>query len=402
MAKIFPLTIGKRNGKREPEPNARYYRFSPTAPISCDVMSEHLIPTNALHRWVAELWRAAGSGTTEAELTADHLVAANLAGHDSHGVGMVPRYVNSWLADELQLNRHADTVLDSGTMLTLDGRRGMGQVVAYEAMELAIERAREHGVCVMGLKHSHHLGRVGHWAEQAIAAGMVSVHFVNAVSKPIVAPHGGAQGRFLTNPFTVGIPVSGRAPILLDFATSAIALGKARVAYNSGRRVPPGSLVDRNGMVTDDPSVLFPAAGTEPGALLPFAGHKGHALAMVCELLGSALTGGDTTRPANITMKHAIWNNMLTIVFDPQRMNTGDIFGSETSAFIEWVRSAPLQQGSDAILMPGEPEQLSRRMRAEAIPIDSGTLAQMDQAANAVLHRNGHAPEPLSGLERIA
>lgn len=362
-------------------------------------MPTHAIPTAALHRWITDLWLAAGSSPTEADLTADHLVGANLAGHDSHGVGMVPRYVESWLADELQLNRHVEVTLDNGTMLALDGRRGMGQVVAYEAMQLAIERARQHGVCVTGLKHSHHLGRVGHWAEQAIAEGMISVHFVNAVSKPVVAPHGGAEGRFLTNPFTVGIPVPGRAPILLDFATSAIAFGKARVAYNSGRKVPAGSLVDSHGITTDDPSVLFPPPGTPRGALLPFGGHKGYALAMVCELLGSALTGGDTTRPANATMKHAIWNNMLTIVFDPRRMSTDDVFGSEANAFIEWVQSAPLQQGSDAILMPGEPEQSSRKARARFIPIDSGTLAQMDQAADAVLRRCGTSPGPLSALE---
>lgn len=363
-------------------------------------MTAHSIPTAGLHRWITELWLAAGSSPAESALTADHLVGANLAGHDSHGVGMVPRYVNSWLADELQLNRHVEITLDNGTMLALDGQRGMGQVVAHEAMQLGIERARQHGVCVMGLKHSHHLGRVGHWAEQAIAAGMISVHFVNAVSKPIVAPHGGAEGRFLTNPFTVGIPVAGRAPILLDFATSAIALGKARVAFNSGRKVPPGSLVDSHGISSDDPSVLFPSPGTARGALLPFGGHKGYALAMVCELLGSALTGGDTTRPAHATMQHAIWNNMLTIVFDPQRMNSEDVFSSEANAFIEWVQSSPLQQGSDAILMPGEPEQLSRSARSQAIPMDSGTLLQMDQAADAVLHRCGTSPGPLSALER--
>lgn len=363
-------------------------------------MSEHHIPTNKLQRWIVDLWLAAGSSATEAELTAEHLVGANLAGHDSHGVGMAPRYVSSWLADELQLNRHASIVADGGTMLTLDGQRGMGQVVTHEAMKLAIERARRHGVCVMGLKNSHHLGRVGHWAEQAIAAGMVSVHFVNAVSKPIVAPHGGAQGRFLTNPFTVGIPVPGRTPILLDFATSAIALGKVRVAFNSKRKVPPGSIIDHHGNATDDPAALFPADGTPRGALLPFAGHKGHALAMVCELLGSALTGGETTRPAHATMQHAIWNNMLAIVFDPQRMNTGDVFGNEANAFIEWVKSAQLREDADAILMPGEPEQQSRIARADAVPIDSGTLAQMDQAADAVHKRCGKSPGPLSRLEQ--
>ena len=362
-------------------------------------MANHSIPTAALHRWVTDLWLAAGSTAEEANLTADHLVGANLAGHDSHGVGMVPRYVDSWLADELQLNRHVEVTQDSGTMLALDGRHGMGQVVAYEAMQLAIERAKQHGVCVAGLKHSHHLGRVGHWAEQAIDAGLISIHFVNAVSKPVVAPYGGAEARFLTNPFTVGIPVPGREPILLDFATSAIALGKARVAYNSGNKVPPGSLVDRHGVTTDDPSVLFPPLGTARGALLPFGAHKGYALAMVCELLGSALTGGDTTRPAHATMKYAIWNNMLTIVFDPQRMSAADVFGGEANAFIEWVQSARLQQGSDAILMPGEPEQASRKARAQSIPIDSGTLAQMDQAAAAVLQHRGTSPGPLSALE---
>lgn len=361
-------------------------------------MTQHLIPTSSLHCWVKDLWLAAGADHQEAVLTADHLVGANLAGHDSHGVGMVPRYVNSWLANELQLNRHPAIVQDSGTMLTLDGQRGMGQAVAHEAMSLAIARAREHGVCVMGLRHAHHIGRIGHWAEQAIAAGLVSVHFVNAVSKPIVAPHGGTEGRFLTNPFTVGIPVPGRPPILLDFATSAIALGKVRVAYNKQAKVAAGSLLDQHGEFTDDPSVMFPPAGARPGALVPFGGHKGYALAMVCELLGAALIGGETTRPAFSTMQHAIWNNMLTIVFDPQRMGTSDMFGDEFNAFVEWVQSAPLQKGSESILLPGDPEQAARKARADAVPVDSGTLAQMDEAAAAVQRIKGMSPGPLSAL----
>jgi uncharacterized oxidoreductase len=298
------------------------------------------------------------------------------------------------------LNQHASVVQDSGTVLTVEAHRGMGQAVTHEAMELAIARAREQGVCVLGLRHSHHLGRVGHWAEQAVAAGLVSVHFVNAVSKPTVAPHGGKQGRFLTNPFTVGIPVPGRAPILLDFATSAIALGKVRVAHNKQVPVPPDSLLDRHGNPTNDPGVMFPPAGTAPGALLPFAGHKGYALALVCELLGAALTGGDTTRPAHATMKHAIWNNMLALVFDPQRLGTADVFGDEVNAYLEWVQSAPAREGSDGVLLPGQPEELSRKARAQAIPIDSGTMAQMDAAAAAVQQARGSSPGPLSALER--
>jgi hydroxycarboxylate dehydrogenase B len=364
-------------------------------------MSERLIPTAALHHWVGHLWRQAGSEPLEAQLTADHLVGANLAGHDSHGVGMLPRYVNSWLADELQLNQRLATVQAMGSMLTLDACRGMGPAMAHAAMEQAIAVAREHGVCVMGLRHAHHIGRVGHWAEQAVAAGLVSVHFTNAVSKPVVAPHGGREGRFVTNPFTVGIPVAGREPFLLDFATSAIAMGKVRVAHNKQVQVPPGALLDAAGRDTTNPSVMFPAEpGTPTGALLPFAGHKGYALAMVCELLGAALTGGETTRPAHIGMKYAVWNNMLTLVFDPAHLSTAELFSSEVQAYIEWVQSSALRPGTEAVLMPGDPERASRRARAEFVPIDDSTLAELDQAAADVAKARQRDCPPLSTLAR--
>src|SRR6266850_2807195 len=360
-------------------------------------MAERSIPTDALHRWTAELWLAAGSNEREATLTADHLVAANLAGHDSHGVGMVPRYVDALLEGELKLNRNATVITDGGNVLVLDGARGLGQSVAFQAMELAIGRAQERGVCVMGLRNSHHIGRVGHWAEQAVASGLVSIHFTNAVSAPpMVAPHGGAQARFVTNPFTVGIPGPGGEPIVLDFATSAIAQGKVRVAYNKRDKVPPGCLIDAQGRPTDDPAVLFEPEEGPRGALVTFAGHKGYALAMVCELLGAALTGGPTTRPANLTMKHAIWNNMLAIVFDPARLGSGASFEAEARSFIDWVRSAPLTGAIDSILMPGDPERRSRKERAQAVPVDGGTLQQLDEAAAAIARARGGSPGPLS------
>lgn len=361
-------------------------------------MAEHMLPTAALQRWVEQLWLAAGCSADEARLTADHLVGANRAGHDSHGVGMVPRYVQSWLADELQLNQHVSVLSDSGSMLSLDAHRGMGQSMAFEAMNLAIERARQHGVCVMGLRHAHHIGRIGHWAEQAVAAGMISVHFTNALSKPVVAPFRGIEARYVTNPFTVGIPVPGREPVLLDYATSAIAMGKVRVAFNSGKKVPGDMLMDLQGNYTDNPGALFPADGGPGGALVPFAQHKGYALAMVCEMLGAALTGGDTTRPANLTAQHGIWNNMLALVFDPARLSDQQIFGAEVNAFVDWVQSAKLRDGDEPILVPGDPERASRRARAERLPMDAGTLTEMDAAAAAVSKASG---KPLPALSTL-
>ncbi len=367
-------------------------------------MADFSIPTPALHRWVVDLFRAAGSSEREATLTADHLVGANLAGHDSHGVGMVPRYVKSLLNAELMLNRQVEIDHDTGSIVALDGRRGMGQSVAHQAMQVAIARARTHGVCVMGLRNSHHLGRVGHWAEQAIAAGMVSIHFTNAVSSPpMVAPWGGTEARYLTNPFTVGIPRADGRPIVLDFATSAIAHGKARVAYNKKVRVPAGSLIDQQGNATDDPSVMFEPADGPHGALMPFANHKGYALAMVCELLGAALTGGETAQPGNMKIRFAVWNNMLTLVFDPARLGSGEHFEREARAFVDWVKSARLSEvGRElgGVLMPGDPERISRARREAAVPIDDGTMAQMDEASASIAARFGQSPGPLSALEQ--
>lgn len=361
-------------------------------------MNELRIPTTALHQWVQDLWLCAGSDAREARLTAEHLVQANLSGHDSHGVGMIPKYVLSWLGDQLQLNQHVSVVQDSGSLLSLDGNRGMGQAVTQEAMELAIARAREHGVCVLGLRRSHHLGRVGHWAEQAAAAGMISIHFVNVLSKAVVAPHGGYSPRYGTNPFTIAVPVPQGEPIVLDFATSAVALGKVRVATNKGVPVPEGCLVDPQGRPTVDGTVMYPPPDTPRGALLSFGGHKGYTLAVMCELLGAALTGGHTIRPETLTHEDAVWNNMLTVVFDPARLGSSTSFGHEVQSFVDWVRSSALQEGSDAIHLPGEPERAVRRARAEFVPLDPATLMQLDDAAERVQAHRGRSPGRLSGL----
>ena len=193
-----------------------------------------------LRTTVSNILTAAGSTRDEAQKVADNLVLANLSGHDSHGVGMVPRYVDAVLEGGLKPNTGIAVKLDSGSLLALDGQRGYGQVVGEQAMQLAIARALDTGSCVMALANAHHLGRIGHFAEMAVARGLVAIHFVNVQSRPVVAPWGGGDGRYGTNPFCVGIPLPDRPPFVLDFATSRVAQGKMRVAYNEGRQVEPG------------------------------------------------------------------------------------------------------------------------------------------------------------------
>jgi uncharacterized oxidoreductase len=325
----------------------------------------------ALQNAIEAIVAAGGSEPREARMVAANLVVANLVGHDSHGIGMIPRYVDSLLEGGLVVNQHPKVQLDTGALLALDGCRGYGQVIGQEAMVMAIERAKKHGSCVMTLGRSHHLGRIGQWGEQAVAAGLISIHFVNVISRAIVAPHGGADARFGTNPVCIAIPLPGEAPFLLDMATSAVAQGKIRVAHNKRQKVSRDWLIDERGNPTDDPKygVVDPL-----GALRTFGGHKGYGLALACELLGGALTGGGTEHQGGDRSKKRVWNGMLTIVIDPARLETGGLFGKEAAEFLASLRKSPPAPGVDRLRIAGDPEREYRAKRErDGISVDANT-----------------------------
>jgi len=353
-----------------------------------------LVALDRLRAATCELLRGFGSQPREVEQVADNLLQANLAGHDSHGIGMLPRYARAYLEGGLRPNRHVATRIDGGALLALDGQAGFGQVVGHEAMTLAIERAQRHGSCVMALANAHHLCRIGAWAEMAVAQGLVSVHFVNVISRPIVAPWGGGDARFGTNPFTVGIPVPGREPVVLDMATSVIAQGKARVAHNRGEPLAAGQMLDDRGRPTTDPryAVVPPL-----GALTAFGEHKGYGLALVCELLGGALAGGLVVQgPADGSAR--VVNGMLTILLDPARLADPAVFGPQMQGFLDWVRASPPQEGVDHVQVAGEPERAARAERlARGIPLDPATWAEL-LATATLLGRDPALVAQLAGL----
>ncbi|MDD3937263.1 malate/lactate/ureidoglycolate dehydrogenase [Rhodoferax sp.] len=335
---------------------------------------------------VAAVLVAAGSSPEEADTVAANLVLANLSGHDSHGVGMLPRYVDAVLEGGLQPNHSVQVVLDSGSLLTLDGQRGYGQVVGEQAMALGISRAKTHGSCIMTLANAHHLGRIGHFAELAVAQGLVSLHFVNVLSRPVVAPFGGGDGRFGTNPCCIGVPLKGREAFVLDFATSRVAQGKMRVAHNEGRCVEPGMLIDEHGHPTTDPGVVVvPQSKGLFGALLAFGEHKGYGLAVACELLGGALTGSGTWHKLCNPDVRAVVNGMLTILIDPAKLGTQAAFEQEALAFIDWLGAGPVAPGFDAVQIAGDPERAYRQQRqAEGIAVDAQTWQELVAAGHKV------------------
>ena len=344
------------------------------------------LPALVLQAQVANIFVAMGSSEAEAHTVAANLVMANLSGHDSHGVGMLPRYVEAVLEGGLKPNTSVKISLDIGSMLSLDGRRGYGQVVGEQAMQLGLARARQHGSCIMTLANAHHLGRIGHFAEMAVAQGLVSLHFVNVLSRPVVAPWGGADGRFGTNPCCIGVPLKGREPFVLDFATSRVAQGKMRVAYNKGVQVAPGTLIDEHGHPTTEPGVVVvPQSNGLFGALMTFGEYKGYGMAVACELLGGALTGSGTWHKPTDPSVRAVINGMLTILIDPARLGTQEAFDTEAVAFIDWLQAGPVAPGFDAVQMAGEPERAARRQRKlDGITVDAQTWQEIVEAGRKV------------------
>jgi hydroxycarboxylate dehydrogenase B len=319
--------------------------------------------------------RRMGSDETETREVADHLVRANLAGHDSHGVGMLPAYVRLLQDGLLVPNQTLETVLDFGALLVLDARRGFGQRVAAEAVRRAIGRARDLGACVLGLRNSSHIGRAGTYGELAAGEGMAFIGYVNVSDhRDVAAPWGCGEARLGTNPFVTAVP-SGDGPVLLDMATTTIAAGKARVARNKGVPVPDDCLIDPEGHPTNDPAGFI---DERTGALLTFGRHKGSGLAVMCEIMAGAVAGG---MRAGESYQGGILNSMFAVVIDLSRLgDRGEIVAS-VEATKAHIRSARLAPGFEQILLPGEPERRAASERADGIPVDERTWEQVREAA---------------------
>lgn len=338
-----------------------------------------LIPAQRLDAHVAAIFRAAGCDPAEAQRISTHLLGANLAGHDSHGVARVPRYVEWLEAGFVVRARTAEVVTDGGCFALLDGHFGFGQTVAPQAVELGIARALQHGIAVVGLRNAGHIGRVGDYAEMAIRAGLISVHFVNVAGSVLVAPFGGTERRFSTAPFSVGVPLPGR-PLVLDFATSLVAEGKVLVASNGGKPLPPDALIEPDGTLSGDPHTLYgeypqigprnPANGR--GAIRAFGEHKGSGLAFMCEMLAGALTGGGTSGP--VGARGRIANGMLSFYVSPKHFGTEAAFHEAGRGYVDWVIGCNPVAADSPVLAPGDKEAVTRADRlANGVPLQPDT-----------------------------
>lgn len=325
------------------------------------------VPAAGLVAVISAIFQRAGAQSDEAHKIAEHLVDANLAGHDSHGVVRVPRYLKAQRDGHVHFGRSAQVVLQSDNLAVLDGLHGFGQTLGHQLLDIGISKARAHGVSLVALRNAGHLGRIGGWAELACAQGMVSLHFVNVAHSLLVAPFGGAERRMSTAPVTIGVPNPG-GDFILDFATSRVAEGKALIAMKGGKPLPPGSLKDEAGQPTADPLALYgptdpdavPNPRLGPGAINAMGDHKGSGLALACELLAGALTGSGASGPGE-----NVHNGMFSVFVEPSAMDDGHGYAKAVAEYIDFVRACRPADPAKPVMIPGDPERQTRDERLQ-------------------------------------
>ncbi|ONK11677.1 Ldh family oxidoreductase [Streptomyces sp. MP131-18] len=316
----------------------------------------------------AALLAAAGVPAEPARAVAASLVEADLVGHGSHGVRRLPAYLAA-IADGV-IDPAAAPVVAARRAATavIDGRRAFGQLAARRAADELTSLCEEFAAGVVTVRDCNHVGRLGEYAAGLAERGLVAIALSNA--DPTVAPHGGRERRLGTNPLAWALPrAAGRPPVVMDWATAAVAEGKLGVARARGQSVPPGLLLDAAGAGSTDPADFY-----RGGALLPFGGHKGYGLSVVIEIAGGLLSGaGISSLPGYGGRFGTVMIGVRVDAFVPL-----DTFRTETESFCAELAGTPLAEGHREVLVPGEPEERARaRHLAHGVPLPSGTWRRL-------------------------
>ncbi len=333
--------------------------------------------------FAAQLLESSQVPDRDARVVAEHVVLANLCGHDSHGILRIPQYCGFLRDGKYSPVTKLTTLNETPAVLAIDGGWGLGQVVVNRLLDKLLTKARTLGVACGSIRSCGHTGRLGDYAERAAREGLALFATVNTHGAGRrVAPPGGTEGRISTNPICLGVPTASE-PVVLDFGTSVAAEGKVRVHFQNGQPTPEGWLIDSNGAATTDASVLY----TEPrGTILPFGGsqaYKGFGLGLLLDMLAGGLSGGACSNPA--APMGGIGNAAVFTLFDPAAFGGRECFLQATTELAAFVRSCPTVAGVGAITLPGDPERNTRSHRSQhGIEIPDGTWSLLaDEAARS-------------------
>src|SRR6478752_7319981 len=331
------------------------------------------ISAERLHKIGAGLLVGAGASQSEADTVARGCVNANLVGHDSHGVILIPSYVERIRVGHIVPGAPFQIIQESPSTTVIDGHWGFGFVVNERAMQLTIETAKATNVAAATVFRQSHVGRLGAYPLMAAQAGMIGIATADSGRSPkAVAPFGGREARLGTNPISIAVPSDLPGPLCLDMATSAVAVGKLTLAQARGEKIPLGWIVDSEGKHTTDPARFRPG-----GALLPLGGtegYKGSGLAVIVEILCGLLTGlGFGVEPSG---RHN--DGCFLAVFKVDAFRPLQEFKQEVAEFARYLKDTPPASGFSGVLYPGEIEHLREQDRAaNGIDVEDATWTKL-------------------------
>jgi len=334
------------------------------------------LSSDVLTRFAYQLLIAAKVPPAKADLVATSLVAANLRGVDSHGLQLLPFYIELILMGNINIETDGRVVNENGACITYDGQNGIGQWISEICCGHAIRLARAHGIGMVVARESNHFGAAAFWAQRMSSAGLIGIVMCNA--SPLVAPWQGCEQRFGTNPICMSVPTPGNT-WLLDMATTTAALGKILNAQFQGRTtIPPGWAMDSEGVPTQDVETAL------SGSLMPLGGYKGSGLAMMAEILCAVLGGGAmSTELGGIRIQgQPMRTSQFFLAIDVARFMPLDAFHRRMQSLVGLVKSSRPAQGYHEILVAGEPEWRAEEVRRrDGIPLSDGVWQNLVQAA---------------------
>jgi LDH2 family malate/lactate/ureidoglycolate dehydrogenase len=317
-----------------------------------------------------------GVAEPDAVLTAKALVAADLDGVPSHGVGLLPLYAQRIRAGSVSPVAAPTVVEDRGGLMVMDAGHCLGQVSAQTAVDLAAARAREYGIAIVAVRHAFHFGAASYWASQLARQGMVGMAFSN--TRPLMPAPGGAQRVVGNNPLALAFPARPQQPVVVDMATSASAMGRIRIAAKQGKSIPDGWATDAEGRPTTSPEAAI------AGMLLPAAGPKGFGLAVAVELLCAALASGavgPAVRPLYDRLDEHYDCSHAFIAIDAGSLDLGRGIDGAVAHFAAFIRDSQHAPGIDRIYAPGDLERSRREANAGKCPLSPEAVAELNQLA---------------------
>lgn len=308
----------------------------------------------------------------EAEITAKTLVMANLRGVDTHGVTRLSAYAAKLKGGGLKPSVHLTTEKETIATALLNGHDGIGQVISFRAMQIAIRKAKEAGVSYVLVKNSNHLGACAYYSMMALDYDMIGVTSTNA--SPRLAPTGGVERLLGNNPWSIAVPAGKRPPVVLDMANSVVAAGKIRTLRKLGKPIPEGWALNKYGEPTTDPEEAF------QGILLAIGGYKGYGITLMVDLLTGMLSGSNYGPRVKAIDKEAEASGTAHcfMAIDIAAFTSVAGFKDRMDAYIDEIKASKKARGSDGIYLPGEPEHLQMLERTEkGIPLPTNIAEEL-------------------------